>query len=932
MSQKPVSTIMLVVSLLSSSFLCLVGNASATDYTFGTETVTKGYSVNPTGKDAEDGTFNSLVEGDQYADTNYSGSSETVTIGTAGGGAFSASLDTDDATRRSYTEVNVNPADTTKYLVPTSDISVGFDATYPTSPTDHYSKIDDGTSHDSDTTYNTAVTNADRDVYGVTDLSGIVGTPAFDVTVHYWAMRAATGTSSMDVGLRIGSTDYVGIDGVSAGADYAELTYTWNIDPSTSAEWTEAGINAITIYMQCDDAAPDVKVTSCYLAVSVDYAVLYQLDAQVTYSSVPTSSQTISFNVICQGYRSGSEDFGVYAWDYIASTWGLKATVNAASDTNFNFALASNERSTGSDEVKIRLVGLSESTDTTQDILYLDLLKVNRLEKGYAVDVSITSTSAPAYGNITLRIKGYTSSETFNVNVWNYTSAAYETGKVVITSGGNAWQTTFDLHDTHHRSGTSVKVQFTDGTAASADTVQDTLFVDVAWITLEYSNPTVTSFGGVPVDVLEGESIYFWLTYTDYDNQAPSYVYLHIDGSNIAMTANNSGDLAYHDGKQYYLTKSDLAIGDYEYYFTVKDATSGDISSTPAEVCVCAPANAAPEFTSTPAATGHNNTVYYYDANADDADLDVLTFDLEGSITAWATIAPATGIAQGTPTVIGDYWMNISVTDGIATVWQNTSVHIYTDAPSFITSAITTWQNGTTYSYNAQATDPEAEGLSFHITGNGTSFIGIVPAGYYCMVSGPITSMGWWYLNLSVTDGTNSVDQDWILTALNQAPYFTSTPILEGMVNVSYSYVPVAADNNSDTLIYSLDESPIETLGWLSLNLTTGALEGTPTVNGSYAVTLSVTDGLLTTYQNFTITVDLNNADTVSVLALVIGLVFCFGFLVLGFREKLLWLLAGPVWIICGISIFYDYGGAFMIASVGLGIAVFVMGAKDALR
>ena len=67
--------------------------------------------------------------------------------------------------------------------------------------------------------------------------------------------------------------------------------------------------------------------------------------------------------------------------------------------------------------------------------------------------------------------------------------------------------------------------------------------------------------------------------------------------------------------------------------------------------------------------------------------------------------------------------MNVSVTDGTATVWQNTRVHIYTDAPSFVTSPITTWQNGTTYLYNAQATDPEAEGLTFHLEGNGTDFV-----------------------------------------------------------------------------------------------------------------------------------------------------------------------------------------------------------------
>ena len=46
--------------------------------------------------------------------------------------------------------------------------------------------------------------------------------------------------------------------------------------------------------------------------------------------------------------------------------------------------------------------------------------------------------------------------------------------------------------------------------------------------------------------------------------------------------------------------------------------------------------------------------------------------------------------------------------------------------------------------------------------------------------------MGWRYLNLSITDGTNTVWQNCTLTALNSAPYFTFEAILTGMVNESY--------------------------------------------------------------------------------------------------------------------------------------------------
>ena len=59
--------------------------AAQDDYTFGGETVNKGTSANPANKNVEDAQYNQLKEGDQYTDTNYSGSTEAMTYGTTGG-------------------------------------------------------------------------------------------------------------------------------------------------------------------------------------------------------------------------------------------------------------------------------------------------------------------------------------------------------------------------------------------------------------------------------------------------------------------------------------------------------------------------------------------------------------------------------------------------------------------------------------------------------------------------------------------------------------------------------------------------------------------------------------------------------------------------------------------------------------------------------
>jgi hypothetical protein len=242
--------------------------------------------------------------------------------------------------------------------------------------------------------------------------------------------------------------------------------------------------------------------------------------------------------------------------------------------------------------VLLRLVDASGG-DATQTTAYLDVLKVKRIELGYALDIDMSSTAEAQYGNITLRIKGYTSAEQFNVNVWNYTSAGYDLGKLAITSLSNAWQITVDLCDGHHRSGTTTKIQFVDATAATSDLVQDTLYLDVVWVTRYHTDPTITAYGAIGVAINYGDTSTFWMTYSDYDNEAPSYVYVHWASTDTAMAANDS-DTTYYDGKLYGLIKSDFPAGNTTYYFKVKDANSGDVTTSPLSLSV----NTKPTLTS----------------------------------------------------------------------------------------------------------------------------------------------------------------------------------------------------------------------------------------------------------------------------------------------------------------------------------------------
>lgn len=580
----PVIAVLLALMFLMNT----PGSVLALDnYTFGSETVNKGYSVLPGNKDAEDGSYNSLIESDQYADTNYSGSSESMTYGTTGGGSFPSALDTDDATRRNYIEANLAVANYIVYLWPSADSSVNWDTVYPASPTTHYTKVNQKTlGGDSDTTYVTTATTSDRDVFTIDDISTPSGSPTMVVQVWAYAKKGSGGSMNLNFGMVSGGTDYTVYSGTLT-TSYVNYSKGWLIDPKDSGAWTVTKINALTSYMTTSDVTPVPYVTQLGFKVYVNYSTDYEMQGTIIYNSVLSTSQTTGYTVLCQGYRSASENFNIQVWNYTSGAWVTKTTVNSASDTNFNFNLlgwASNcERSSGN-VVQIRLIDAT-GLDAVQDTLYLDLLKIERKELGYGLDVVLTSTTVAQYGNITLRIKGYTSAETFKVNVWNYTSSAYDLNKLTISSLSNAWQTTVDLCDGHHRSGTTVQIQFVDGTASTADQVRDTLFLDVAWVTRYHTDPSITKYGGSGLAINYGDTSYFWLNYSDYDNEAPSYVYTHIGSTDYSMNANNSY-VQYTIGKSYYLTKTDVPVGNTTYYFKVKDANSADITTTPVAISV----------------------------------------------------------------------------------------------------------------------------------------------------------------------------------------------------------------------------------------------------------------------------------------------------------------------------------------------------------
>ena len=198
-------------------------------------------------------------------------------------------------------------------------------------------------------------------------------------------------------------------------------------------------------------------------------------------------------------------------------------------------------------------------------------------------------------------------------------------------------------------------------------------------------------------------------------------------------------------------------------------------------------------------------------------------------------------------------------------------------APAFATIPPLSTTVGSTYSYSLAATDANGDSLTltaptkpawltFTDHGNGTATLTGTPPS-------PSTAN----LTLRASDGTTSTDQAFALTVApsggNTAPTFTSTPGSAPFLSVgnSYTYAITASDADGQSLTITATDLP----AWLTLT-TTG--NGTATLTGkapdtnvaTHPVTLLVFDGITSTTQTFTLT--LNRPPVITLTAPAFGI------------------------------------------------------------
>jgi hypothetical protein len=378
--------------------------------------------------------------------------------------------------------------------------------------------------------------------------------------------------------------------------------------------------------------------------------------------------------------------------------------------------------------------------------------------------------------------------------------------------------------------------------------------------------------GSQSIQITDGQSVDFNVDLFSLNPPMVVNVKLYDSGSNLVHSF-ETDRLVNSNGfsQTYTLTNSMYSgTGSYELIITGSDAFPSTQSySLFLNVNPALPSNSVPVITSSPITIVDENTVYSYQVTATDADGQTLTYSLPNAPT-WLSINANTGLITGTaPSVNTDTPFNVEVqvSDGIDITNQTYTLTVIdttvppTNNPPVITSTpITQVDEGQVYIYQATATDADGDTLTYSLTQAPSWLFINSNTGYISGVAPSVTADTGFNVQLEVSDGVNpAAIQTFTITVLdvsagNNVPVITSTPITSVDENQLYSYQVTATDADGDTLTYSLVSFP----GWLSIDSNTGLITGTtPPVasDESYQVIVSVSDGVDSDIQIYSLTV-----------------------------------------------------------------------------
>ncbi len=618
---------------------------------------------------------------------------------------------------------------------------------------------------------------------------------------------------------------------------YAGTITDYNGGPAESAS---GDLGTGDVVIDCD--APDLDSVSATAGV---YGPGDTIEISVTWDEavVVTGTPTLTLsNGASASYTSGSGDailvftYSVDAADSVANP----LSVSSHSGTITDAAGGDAESASGA------LTGVEIDTDTP------DISSVSASDSSYGIgdtiDISITFDE-------TVYVTGTPQITLTNGAVVDYSSGtASDTLVFTYTVGDDSGETISDLQvsSISANGGTVYDIveNLFDSTISDGDLGDVVIDATRPSVTISSSNGAVLTTSTFDITIEFSESV------------------TGLELTDISVTG-GTGTLA-GSGATYTLTITPDSDGDVTISVAagVAQDSVGNTNTAASDLTVESDQADAPVIGSSASTSVDEDSPYSYSISATDADdgdpnsgTMSITVDLDGATFLTLTDnGDGTGTLVGTPTdaFVGSYDIVITVTDGdVLTDTESFSLEVVNtnDAPEITSTASTTVDEDSEYSYSFVATDSDTDsGDIMTITESGTpSWLTFTDngGGLASLTGTPDNNdVGLYTITITVDDGEATDSETFTITVANtnDAPTVTSA-ISDGSVNEddAYSLDASAAFTDvdaSDVLTYTMSGHPTT----LSIDSTTGAISGTPLDAdvGEYIIVVTATDVALT--------------------------------------------------------------------------------------
>ena len=424
----------------------------------------------------------------------------------------------------------------------------------------------------------------------------------------------------------------------------------------------------------------------------------------------------------------------------------------------------------------------------------------------------------------------------------------YSTGALPSGASFNAGTRNFAWTPTYSQAGSyQVTFSVTDGTLSDSETITIT-------VNNVNSAPVLAAIGAKAVG--EGSPLNFAVSATDPEGDSLTY----------STGALPSGATFTAGTRTFSWTPTYSQAGTYQVTFTVSD---GSLTDSETITITVNNVNRAPVLAAIGAKSVATSSPLTFPISATDPDGDALTYST-GALPSGASFNTGTRTFSWTPTSgqAGTYQVTFSASDSSLTDSETITITVnnVNGAPVLASIGSKSVNEGSLLSFAISATDPDGNPLTYS-TGalpSGATFT----AGTRTFSWTPTYSQaGAYQVTFSVSDGSLSDSETITITVnnVNRAPVLTAIgpkSISEGTL---LSFTISATDPDGDALTYSTSALP----SGATFNAGTRTFSWTPTFGqaGSYQITFSASDGLLSASEAVTITVrNVNRAPVLTAI------------------------------------------------------------------